>query len=77
MKLTAIQRRALKFIDGSPEKSGAFWRSLSVSPTTISNLETAGLVGARWRPATGETSIIRRAWSITDAGRAALSQEGE
>lgn len=77
MKLTDAQRRALTFIDGSPGKSGAFWRDLSVSPTTISHLENAGLVGALWRPASGETSILRRSWHITEEGRAALSQEGE
>ena len=74
-KLTGIQRRALTFIEDAPGKSGAFWRDLSVSPTTISNLENAGLVGALWRPATGETSILRRSWHITDAGRAALAEE--
>lgn len=71
-KLTSGQHHALSWISEAPGKSGRFWRDLGVTPQVIAGLETLGLVGAQWRQATGETSILTRAWNATDAGRAAL-----
>ncbi len=74
MKLTDLQKHALAQIETAPRKSGKFWRDLGISPQTIASLENRGLIGAIWRPATGETTILRRSWSITGAGRAALRE---
>lgn len=71
-KLTEAQLKALTSIETNPRKSGRFWRDLGISPQTIARLETEGLVGAAWRPFTGETTILTRSWLITEHGRAAL-----
>ncbi|MBI1620311.1 hypothetical protein [Aquamicrobium zhengzhouense] len=76
MKLTPKQRAALQLLADTPRKSGKFFRDLGVSPITLANMEGLGLAGAIWRQATGETTVLRRSWYITDAGRAAL-QEGK
>lgn len=70
--LTTKQKHALDQIAETPGKSGRFWRDLGISPVTISCLESKGLVGAGYSIFTGETSIVRRRWSVTQSGRAAL-----
>nr|WP_278388448.1 hypothetical protein [Brucella intermedia] len=74
MKLTEQQTHALTLIADSFGKSGRFWRDLGIRPQTIAILESKGLVGAIWRPFTGETAILNRSWHITEAGRAALRE---
>lgn len=71
--LTKAQMNALGKIAETPRKSGSFWRDLGISPGTISRLEDQGLIGAAYRVATSETTILRRSWDITPAGRQALS----
>lgn len=66
-EITNKMRQALVQIAQNPRKSGAFWRDLGIAPATIARLEDMGLVGATWRPATSETSILRRSWSVTEA----------
>jgi len=73
-KLTEQQTHALKLIADSFGKSGRFWRDLGIRPQTIAILESKGLVGAIWRPFTGETTILKRSWHITEASRAALRE---
>ena len=73
-KLTEARRVALGYIVENPRKSGRFWRDLGVAPSVIAGLENDGLVGAPYHAMTGETTILRRSWVATDAGRAALQE---
>lgn len=64
--LSEAQRIALEYIDGSPGKSGKFWRDLGISPQSLSGLERRNLIKAEYRIATSETTILSRRWFLTD-----------
>lgn len=74
--LTKARIKALAWIAESPNKSGAYWRDLGVSPATISWLEDARLIRTATFPVIGNSSVvIRSTWVATDAGRAALEAQ--